>query len=141
MAGTVLTQPGVHHLRTNVIDRDQETQWGACTMPTDPDSVFRSLKPELGLRPLPPGQVRTNGHPFITVLACQLVQTIRRRFREHGETSSRATLCRTQAGKQRVTATFRCKEGRILHLRKATLVEPDPSQSWMKTVPSWTLTG
>ena len=55
-------------------------------------------------------QLRSDGHLFITVLAYQLVRTIRRRLREHGQTASWTTLRR--------------KDGRILHVRKATLAEP-----------------
>ena len=125
VAGTMLTRPGVYCLRTNVTDWDQETLWRTYTMLTDLESVFRSLKSELGLRPVyHQTQGRADGHLFITVLAYQLVQTIRRRLREHGETSSWVTLCRILAGQQRVTATFRHMDGTTLHLRKATLAEP-----------------
>ena len=124
-AGSMLTHPGVYCLRTNVIDWDQETLWRTYTMLTDLESVFRSLKSELGLRPVyHQTQGRADGHLFITVLAYQLVQTIRRQLREHGDTSSWATLRRILAGQQRVTATFRRKDGTTLHLRKATLAEP-----------------
>lgn len=126
VAGTMLTHPGVYCLRTNVLDWDHEALWRTYTMLTDLESVFRSLKSELGLRPVfHQTQGRADGHLFITVLAYQMVQTIRRRLRQHGETSSWATLRRTLAGQQRVTATFRRKDGRTLHLRKATLAEPD----------------
>ena len=80
------------------------------------DSVFRPLKSELGLRPIHhQTQLRSDGHLFITVLACQLVQTIRRRLREHGETASWTTLRRILAGQQRVSATLRRKDGRNMH--------------------------
>ncbi len=103
MAGTMLTHPGVYCLRTNVIDWDQETLWRTYTMLTDLESVFRSLKSELVLRPVyHQTQGRADGHLFITVLAYQMVQTIRRRLRQHGETSSWATLRRILAGQQRV---------------------------------------
>ena len=52
------------------------------------------------------------------------MQTVRRRLREHGETASWATLRRILEDQQRVTATFRRKDGRTLHVRKATLAEP-----------------
>ena len=52
------------------------------------------------------------------------MQTIRRRLREHGETASWTTLRRILAGQQRVTATLRRKDGRTLHVRKATMAEP-----------------
>ena len=50
------------------------------TMLTDLEAVFRSLKSELGLRPIfHKTQNRSDGHLFITVIAYQLVQTIGRR--------------------------------------------------------------
>ncbi len=92
-------------------------------MLTDLESVFHSLKSQLGLRC---HQTRgcSDGHLFITFLACQLVQTIRSRLREHGETASWATLRHVLEGQQRLTATFRRQDGRTLYVRKATLAEP-----------------
>ena len=52
------------------------------------------------------------------------MQTIRRRLGEQGERSSWASLRRILEGQQRVTATFRRKDGRTLHVRKATRAEP-----------------
>ena len=66
---------------------------------------------------------RSDGHLFITVIAYQLVQTIRRRLAEHGENASWTTLRRILEGQQRVTASFRRKDGRTLHVRKATRAE------------------
>ena len=79
----------------------------------------------MGLRPIfHQKQHRSNGHLFITVLAYQLVQVIRRRLRERGEHGSWATLRSILAAQQRVTCTFRCADGRTLHVRKATKAEP-----------------
>ena len=47
-------------------------------MLTDLESVFRSLKSELGLRPVYHSKEdRSDGHLFITVLAYQCVQAMR----------------------------------------------------------------
>ena len=95
-------------------------------MLTDLEAVFRSLKSELGLRPIfHQKEHRSKGHLFITVLAYQLVQVIRRRLGAQGEHSSWPTLRSILARQQRVTATFRCADGRTLHVRKATQAEPD----------------
>ena len=85
---------------------------------------FRSLKSELGLRLIYHHKpIRADGHLFITVIAYQLVQVIRRRLRESGETASWTTLRRVLEGQQRITATFRRSDGRTLHVRKATRAE------------------
>ena len=89
-------------------------------------AVFRSLKSELGLRPIYHRKPRrADGHLFLTVIAYQLVQLIRSRLRAHGEHASWTTLRRTLQGQQRVTATFRRPDGRTLHVRTATQAEPE----------------
>ena len=72
--------------------------------------------------------IRAEGHLFITVIAYQLVQVIRRRLRQTGETASWDTLRQSLEGHQRLTATFRRADGRTLHVRKATRAEP-PQQA------------
>ena len=80
---------------------------------------------QLGLRPIFHHKpIRAEGHLFITVLACQLVQVIRRRLRQGGEHASWNTLRGILEGHQRITATFRRADGRTLHVRKATRAEP-----------------
>ena len=125
VAGSKLTHPGVYCLRSNQTDWAPETMWRTYIMLTDLEAVFRSLKSELGLRPIfHQKQHRSNGHLFITVLAYQLVQVIRRHLGARGEHSSWHTLRSILAGQQRVTCTFRCADGGTLHVRKATRAEP-----------------
>ena len=126
VAGSRLTHPGVYCLRSNQTDWSPETMWRTYIMLTDLEAVFRSLKSELGLRPIyHQKQHRSNGHLFITVLAYQLVQVIRRRLGEQGEHSSWQTLRTILGGQQRVTCSFRRDDGSTLHVRKATRAEPD----------------
>ena len=126
VAGSQVTHPGVYCLRSNETEWDEEALWRCYIMLTDLEAVFRSLKSELGLRPIfHHKQVRSDGHLFITVLAYQLVQVIRRRLRERGERASWRSLRHILEGQQRITATFRRPDGRALHVRKATRAEPD----------------
>lgn len=60
----------------------------------------------------------------ITVLACQAIQVLRRKLRRYGVNESWSTLRRIFAGQLRVTATFKQKDGRTLHVRKTTTAEP-----------------
>ena len=127
--GSMMTHPGVYCLRSNQTDWDEETLWRTYVTLTDIEAVFRSLKSELGLRPIFHHKpIRAEGHLFITVIAYQLVQVIRQRLRQTGETASGDTLRRILEGHQRITATFRRADGRTLHLRKATRAEP-PQQA------------
>ena len=127
--GSMMTHPGVYCLRSNQTDWDEETLWRTYVTLTDLEAVFRSLKSELGLRPIFHHKpIRAEGHLFITVIAYQLVQLIRRRLREAGEHASWNTIRRILEGQQRITATFRRADGRTLHVRKATRAEP-PQQA------------
>lgn len=129
VAGTILTHPGVYCLRTNELDWDENTLWRTYTMLTDLEAVFRSLKSELGLRPIyHHREDRAEGHLFITVLAYQAVQVLRRRLKGHGFQESWSTLRRIFAGQCRITATFRQKDGRTLHVRKTSVAEPKLKQ-------------
>ena len=69
----------------------------------------------------------------ITVLACQLVQAIRRKLEAGGETMSLrpspsagswTRLREILSVQRRVTATFQRRDGHTMHVRKATVVEP-----------------
>ena len=122
--GSMLTHPGVYCLRSNQTDWDEETLWRTYITLTDLEAVFRSLKSELGLRPIYHHKaLRTEGHLFITVIAYQLVQVIRRRLRQHGQSESWSLLRRILNGQQRITATFRRADQCALHVRKATVAE------------------
>ncbi|MFW6258944.1 MAG: IS1634 family transposase [Halochromatium sp.] len=122
--GTMTTHPGVYCLRSNELTWDAEQLWRTYMMLTDLEAVFRSLKSELGLRPIfHKTETRAEGHLFITVLAYQFVQLIRQRLREQGIHESWTLLRETLSSQVRVTATFRRPDGRAWHVRKATEAE------------------
>ena len=126
VADTLLTDPGVYCLRSNILAWDEEVFWRTYIMLTDLEAVFRSLKSELGLRPVYHyTEDRVDGHLFITVLAYQLVQIIRKRLAEKGIHARWQTLRNRLNSQQRVTATFRRADGLTLHVRKATRAEPE----------------
>ena len=124
--GSMATHPGVYCLRSSETDWDEDALWRTYTTLTDVEAVFRSLKSELGLRPIYHHKPRrVDGHLFLTVIAYQLVQVIRTRLRAHGDHASWSTLRRILDGQQRVTATFRRPDGRTLHVRTTTQAEPE----------------
>lgn len=123
--GSMLTHPGVYCLRSSETDWDEERLWRTYSMLTDLEAVFRSLKSELGLRPVyHRKEERVEGHLFITVLAYQFVQIIRRRLQEKGYTLSWNSLRSMMSSQCRITATFCQADGRSLHVRKASRAEP-----------------
>jgi transposase len=122
--GSMLTTPGVYCLRSTEWDWSEERLWHTYIMLTDLEAVFRSLKSELGLRPIfHSKESRTDGHLFISVLAYQCVQLIRRQLKAKGIDTSWTGLRETLSVQRRVTVTFTQKDGRTLHVRKATQPE------------------
>jgi transposase len=122
---TTDSYPGVYCLRTSHADWDESLLWNTYTMLTDLEAVFRSLKSELGLRPIH-HQItnRVAGHLFITVLAYHLVHTIRVRLKQAGIHSSWSSIRKLLSNMCRVTVSMQCKNSDTVHVRKSTRPEP-----------------
>jgi transposase len=117
--------PGVYCLRTSRTDLDEAVLWHTYTMLTDLEAVFRSLKSELGFRPVFHHKTdRVSGHLFISLLAYHLVHTIRIQLKENDIHASWSNLRKQLQGQSRTTVTMRCKDGSTVHVRKSTRPEP-----------------
>ena len=124
--GSMLTHPGVYCLRSNELDMTAEEMWRTYVTLTDLEAVFRSLKSELGLRPIYHSKERrAEGHLFISVLAYQCVQALRMRLRGAGCHDSWETVRTVLQPLSRITTSFKRADGRTLHVRKTTVAEPD----------------
>jgi transposase len=117
--------PGVYCLRTSHMDLDEDKLWHTYTMLTDLEAVFKSLKSELGMRPVF-HQItkRVTGHLFISVLAYHLVHSIRYRLKKTDITSSWSELRKQLTGQNRTTISMQCKNDDVVHVRKSTRPEP-----------------
>ena len=123
--GSAAMFPGVYCLRTTLIDLDDATLWRTYSMLTQLESVFRSLKTDLGLRPVYHQiERRIEGHLFISVLAYHFVHTMRLQLKAQGVHESWQTLRQTLNSQQRITTTLTRRDGRAVHVRKATRPEP-----------------
>jgi transposase len=119
------TLPGVYCLRTNQDQWDEATLWHTYTLLTDLEAVFRSLKSELGLRPVFHHKTeRISGHLFISVLAYHLVHIIRVQLKACDIHLSWEGVRRELRGQDRVTVELKRADGKTLHIRKATRPEP-----------------
>jgi transposase len=119
------TLPGVYCLRTNQTEWNERTLWQTYVTLTDLEAVFRSLKSELGLRPVYHHKTdRVSGHLFISVLAYHLVHTIRLQLKACGIHLSWEGIRRELDGQDRVTVELKREDGRTVHVRKATRAEP-----------------
>jgi transposase len=125
VAGTMATHPGVYCLRSNETTWDEERLRRTYSMLTDLESVFRSLKSELGLRPVFHQKEDRSDEPlFITVLAYQCVQVLRTQLKKAGINDSWARLRKTLSVQRRLTTSLRRRDGLTVHVRKSTVAEP-----------------
>ena len=114
---------GVYCLRTNNTTMDNKTLWKTYTTLTDLEAVFRTLKTELGLRPIfHKTDSRVDAHLFITLLAYTIIHTIRYKLKAKGINYSWTTIRDITQNQIRVTTTAKCKDGQILYFRKSSLL-------------------
>ena len=131
--GSAAAHPGVYCLRTTLVDQDDATLWRTYIMLTELESVFRSLKTDLGLRPVFHRiDRRVEGHLFISVLAYHFVHTLRLQLKAQGVNDSWNTLRQVLATQRRVTVTMQRRDGRTVHVRKAT--RPKPRHQTLGTI-------
>jgi transposase len=116
---------GVYLLRSNRLDFTEKQFFDLFAMLTDIEDAFRSMKSELGLRPVyHQRENRSDGHLFITVLAYHIMQTIRVTLRNRQISESWATIRRTLSSHVRVTTTMKRDDGKAIHIRKSSSPEP-----------------
>ena len=119
------TFPGVYCLRTDQADWDEARLWRTYTMLTDLEAVFRSLKSELGLRPVFHHKThRVSAHLFISVLAYHLVHSIRFQLKAADIDQSWNGLRRALSGQERVTIELKREDGATVHVRRTSRPEP-----------------
>jgi transposase len=89
------------------------------------EDAFRSLKSELGLRPVYHRlDRRLEGHLFISVLAYHLLAVIQRRLRAQGLSRRWQTIRSHLAMQMRVTVAITNDKGERLYIRQTTDPEP-----------------
>ena len=122
--GTALTDPGVYCLRTTLTAPTDAELWKTYSMLTNLEAVFRSLKTDLGLRPVfHQTESRVDAHLFISLLAYSFVHTLRTQLKAEGMDGSWDRLRSILSGQVRITTTVQRKDGRTVHVRKATRPE------------------
>ncbi|MCI0501758.1 MAG: IS1634 family transposase [Epsilonproteobacteria bacterium] len=114
---------GIYCLRTNNTTMDETTLWKTYTTLTDLESVFRTLKTELGLRPIyHKTQKRVDAHLFITTLAYTIIHTIRYKLKAHNINYRWSTIREIVSPQVRITTTANIKDGRVLYVRQSSLL-------------------
>ena len=114
-------QAGIYCLRTNCKDLDAHAFWDIYTTLTDLEAAFRSLKTELGFRPVyHQKETRIDGHLFISVLAYHLLHSIRYQLKAKGIHSSWQTLREILATQCRITSNLKMEDGNVVKIRKTS---------------------
>jgi hypothetical protein len=112
---------GVYCLRTNNQSMDEKTLWKTYTTLTDLESVFKSLKSELGLRPIfHQTQSRVDGHLFITLLSYSIIHTIRYKLKQKNINYSWSTIRDILRNQKRITTTMKCRDNTTIHIRQSS---------------------
>lgn len=121
-------QSGIYCLTSNVTNLAAEELWNTYTMLTDIESAFRSLKTELGMRPVYHQlEHRIDGHIFISILAYHLLHTIRYQLKLRGINDSWDGLRKILAMQIRSTTTLNLEDNGIVRVRKTS--KPTPEQA------------
>lgn len=112
---------GTYCLRTNRTDLDAKTFWDIYTMLTEVESSFRSLKSELGFRPIyHQKENRVDGHLFISILAYHLLHTIRYQLKLNNIQLSWQSLRDILETHCRITSTLQLENGKTVKVRKTS---------------------
>lgn len=75
---------GIYFIRTNMDTKDEATIWSCYNTIRRVESTFRCLKSELNIRPIHHQKdSRVEGHIYQTILAYQMVNTIRHMLKQH----------------------------------------------------------
>lgn len=109
---------GCYVIETTHKELVAEEIWNLYMTLTSVEGAFRSLKTDLGLRPVyHQNSTRTQGHLFISVLAYHLLINIERRLRNNGDTRKWETIKKQLSTHQRTTVIFTDKNDVINHIR------------------------
>lgn len=110
---------GIYRLRTNEETISVEKFWKIYVNLTQVESSFKSMKSELGIRPIHhQTEKRVDGHLFITLLAYHVSHSIRYQLRKKGITDSWETTQDTLSNPVRVSTTLKGIDKDTIHIRK-----------------------
>ena len=114
-------ETGIYCLKSSRKDLDAKTLWETYTMLTDLEAAFRSLKTELGFRPVyHQKEERIDGHLFISILAYHLLHTIRYQLKAHGIHDGWDNLRKVLRRQYRVTSNLQLEGGRSVNIRQTS---------------------
>lgn len=115
---------GCYVIETTHRELEAKEVWKLYTTLTNVEAAFKSLKSDLGLRPIyHQNAERTKGHLFIAVLAYHLLINIERKLRENDDTRKWSTICDILSTHQRSTIILTDEDKKIHHIRVSGMPE------------------
>ena len=118
-------EPGIYCIRTNQTKLNNKEIWDTYRMLNDVEAAFRTLKTDLGLRPIYHQKTdRISGHIFISVLAYHILHATRYQLLANNITDSWQTIQSKLSTHYRVTTTLKQKDNKTLHIRKSMQANP-----------------
>ena len=115
---------GRYYIRTSRTDLDEKSLWQLYVTLGGIEDSFRSLKGELGLRPVFHSKsTRIKAHLFITVLAYHLLNTVRHRLRQHGYVARWSTIRQRLSTHVMSTISMKTEKGTSISIRAASTPE------------------
>jgi len=109
---------GCYAIETSHRDLKEEELWHLYMTLTRVESSFRSMKTDLGTRPIYHQLAeRTSGHLFLSVLAYHLLISMEYRLRRKGITTGWDGVRKILSTHQRQTVVMTNKESEIIHIR------------------------
>jgi len=116
---------GSYYIRSSRQDLDEKQLWSLYMMLGEVEDSFRSLKSELGMRPVHHRKDRRQeGHLFITVLAYHLLVTIQRKLNRNGICHRWSKIRERLANHMRATASMNNDKGERIYIRQTSDPEP-----------------
>ena len=115
---------GRYYIRTSRTDLDEKSLWQLYVTLGGIEDSFRSLKGELGLRPVFHSKsTRIKAHLFITVLAYHLLNAVRHRLREYGYVARWSTIRQRLPTHVMSTIAMKTEKGTSISIRAASTPE------------------
>ena len=119
-------QSGIYFLRTNVSTFDEKTTWDYYNLTREIECTNRQLKTDLNLRPVHHKKDdRSDAHLFLGLLAYWIVNTIRYKLKQTGETCFWTEIVRRLSTQKAVTTEATNALGEKVHMRLCS--EPNKS--------------
>lgn len=111
--------PGCYVIETNSVGLSSEEIWGFYMKLSEVESAFRSMKTDLGTRPIHHQKdARVEAHLFYSVLAYAILKTITSKLADHDIHMSWKSVKEALSTHMRTTASFTSPDGYRVHIRQ-----------------------